>query len=283
MRVRRRATRAALAGAMVTLGAASSLGAQDWQLLEARRAARDSAPLHVRLAYGVGTLRVGPAAADVLYDVRLRYDASRIDPQVEWRAASRTLRIQTRLERMRLPGGDGADLTVGLSRHAPLDLDVQVGAVEADLDFTGLRVRSLDFASGASDATVRFDTAGTTPLERLSVQVGAGTLRVEGLGHSQVRRIDASGGVGELVLDFAGAWTGDVDADLSLAIGKATLVVPADVGVRIEASARWLNRLDLPGFEADGDARVSPGFAQARRRLRVDLSSVLGTVRVERR
>lgn len=265
-------------------GLASPLRAQDWQWLEARRPARDTLPVHVRVAYGTGTLRVVPAEAATLYDVRLRYDADRLSPTVEWRPDSRTLRVQTRLDALRLGAADRAELTLALTRRALLDLDVQMGAVEAELDLTGLRVRSLDFASGASDATVRFDTSGTTALERLSLQVGAGSLRVLGLGHAQVRRIDASGGVGDLALDFAGEWSGEIDVDLSLAIGKARLVVPADVGVRVDATApRWLNRLDLAGFEREGDARVSPGYAAARRRLRVDLTSVLGEFTIERR
>lgn len=276
-------TRGARRFALLALAWPAAASAQDWQLLEARRPARDTAPVHVRLAYGAGTLRVRPADDATLYDVQLRYDASRVDPTVEWRPESRTLRVQTRLESMRLPAGDGASLTLGLSRHAPLDLNVQLGAVSAELDLSGLKVRSLDFSSGASDATVRFDTAATTPLDRVSLQVGAGTLRMEGLGHAQVRQLEASGGVGELVLDFAGAWTGDVDVDLSLAIGQATLVVPADVGVRVEASAQWLNRLELPGFVRDGDRLEKPGYAVARRKLRVTLNSVLGRLRVETR
>lgn len=274
------ATVIALAGA---LAISERAGAQDWQMLEARRPARDTQPVHVALAYGVGTLRLEPADSGTLYDVRLRYDADRLVPTVDWQAGARTLRVRTRLDGLRLPASGRTDLTLGLTARAPLDLDVQLGAVEAELDLTGLRVRSLDFASGASRATVRFDTAARQPLERLSLQVGAGTLRVLGLAQAQARRIDASGGVGEIVLDFAGSWTGDVEVDLALAIGQARLVVPPDVGVRVEAEARWLNRLDLPGFERDGDAWVSPGYASARRTMRVALTSVLGTLAIERR
>nr|MCU0623989.1 hypothetical protein [Gemmatimonadaceae bacterium] len=177
---------AALAWVVVGAGGsgAQRLAAQDWQSLEVHRDARDTLPVHVRLGFGTGTLRVQPAAPPTLYDLRLRYDADRLSPTVEWRPDSRTLRVQTRLDALRLGAADRADLTLALSRRSVLDFDVQVGAVEAELDFTGLRVRSLDFASGASDATVRFDTAGTTPLERLSLQVGAGSLRVLGLGQA---------------------------------------------------------------------------------------------------
>jgi hypothetical protein len=266
--------------------ATNAARAQDWQRLDAARplapAHRDGQTLHVRVSYGAGTLRLAPARDGQLYDVQLRYDATRVDPRVEWREASRTLRVETRLDGVRFGRLESGDLTLGLAREVPLDLDVQVGAVEAQLDLTGLQVRSLDFTSGASDATVRMDTAAAVPLTRLALQVGAGRLRVEGLGHARVRRVEATGGMGELVLDFAGAWREDVDVDLALAIGSARLVVPADVGVRVEASARWLNQLELPGFVERDGARVSANWDSAARKLTVDLSSVLGRLVVER-
>jgi hypothetical protein len=61
------------------------------------------------------------------------------------------------------------------------------------------------------------------------------------------------------------------------------LVVPPDAGVRVDASSSWLNRLELPGFVARDGARVSANWDTATRRLRVDLSSVLGRVTVVQR
>jgi hypothetical protein len=60
---------------------------------------------------------------------------------------------------------------VRLSRLVPLELSLDVGASDSEIDLTGLRVRELDLKAGAADIDVRFpENAGYTDV---SINAGA--------------------------------------------------------------------------------------------------------------
>jgi hypothetical protein len=281
--------RTARSATALALGVASLLGgrpahAQDWRTLDASRQLADSALVRVKVTYGAGKLTLGAAAALALYDMKLRFDAEHADPLSNWDATTRTLRVGTHQSGARMPGSLRAgSLELGLTRRVPMDLSIDLGAVEASLDLSALRLRTLEFHSGASETTIRFDSVAAEPLERFDLGMGAASVKVYGLGNARVGRVDAQGGVGDLLLDFSGPWTRDVQCDLSLAIGKAVVRVPADVGVRVETRNRWLNAVDLEGLVQKDGAWESPNFEGAVHKLRVDLNSVFGKFALERR
>ena len=54
------------------------------------------------------------------------------------------------------------DLT--LSGQVPMDLELEFGAVQANLDLGGLRLRSLDLSTGASEAELRVSAPNPEPM-----------------------------------------------------------------------------------------------------------------------
>ena len=67
--------------------------------------------------------------------------------------------------------------TIGLTTEVPLDLRVDTGASKATLDLGGLRLRSLDLQTGASETRVLLPrAAGATTV---TAQAGAASLTIE--------------------------------------------------------------------------------------------------------
>lgn len=73
-------------------------------------------------------------------------------------------------------GQSGAHLDLELNRNVPLDLEVQLGAAEADLDLADLKVSRLRLDAGASRSRVRMPAAGQTTA---MIRGGATDLRLE--------------------------------------------------------------------------------------------------------
>ncbi len=94
------------------------------------------------------------------------------------------------------PGG--RDWSVGLSDAIPLSLDVVVGASDACLDLTGLRVTELRLRTGASSTEVRLPAhAGHT---RVSIKAGVASLSLlvpEGV----AAHIQTKGGLAAITVD----------------------------------------------------------------------------------
>jgi predicted membrane protein len=82
-------------------------------------------------------------------------------------------------------------------------------------------------------------------------------------------------------LDFGGQWTQDMSVDADLALGKLTLHVPRDVGVRVEVQ-KFLASFDQQGLVKRGDAYYSDNWDQAKYRLRLRAQTTFGGIELDR-
>jgi hypothetical protein len=170
-------------------------------------------------------------------------------------------------------------LDVALSRDVPLRLDLNLGAVQADVDLTGLSLRSVRFRTGASESRVRFGEPNPVSCDELDFQAGAAAMHVTGLGNANCRRLAFDGGVGDVTLDFTGEWRQPMSADVNVSIGSLTLRIPRDVGVSIRLN-RFLASFDQRGFTKRGNTWYSANYEDARHRLVLDVRAAIGGVDV---
>lgn len=267
----------AVAAAGLPAGAAA---AQDWRSVTSFRQRASEEELDVRVRYGAGRLLIGPStAAGDLYRVGLRYDSDLFDPITEYRSGRLEVGVEGTGRSIRLKNHDAGELDLRLSPDVPLDLDLDFGAVEADIELGGLRIRSLDIETGASDSEVRFSAPNPVPCERLGLSVGAASFRMEGIANANCRTLRVEGGVGDVTLDLTGEWRGDMEADIAMALGSITLFIPADVGVQVDRDT-FLLGFEGAGFEKRDGVHVSNNWNTALHRLTVDLSGAFGSFNV---
>ena len=263
---------------------AAPLGAQQRELrsLDVSRQLHDSTALRVEVRYGAGTLGVRAATTPVLYRMQLSYPADRAEPVYAYYPTTHTLRVGVERQSSRVPSGDrNGELRLDLARAVPMDLSLELGAVEADLDLSGLRVDQLHVESGASEARLRFGTPNTDRMRALDLRVGAAGLRALGLGNANAGEVRVQAGVGDVDLDFGGAWQQDMALSVQVALGDVKLHVPRDVGVRLEVQ-RLFASLDVGDLVKRGDAYYSENWDHATRRLRVTSKTTFGKLRVDR-
>jgi hypothetical protein len=125
----------------------------------------------VRIRFGAGELTIGAAAPGNLVDGRFTGGVVRRDDG----PGRADLEQDTTYG---LPWLDGrSEWTVGLTTEVPLDLRLDTGAARARLDLSGLRLRTLELHTGASETRIRLPrAAGATSVK---AETGAAALIVE--------------------------------------------------------------------------------------------------------
>ena len=266
--------------------AASAQDDPQWRSLDVSRQLRDSAPQRIQVQYGAGRVDVRGTDAPLLYGMHLRYDELRAVPLHRYDAEQRStvLGLESRSANWRVSSGarsESGELRLVLPRAVPLDLDLEFGGAAASLELGGLALHSVRLECGATDATLNFTTPNRAHMRELVVDVGAASFTALHLGNANADEVRVRGGMGAVDLDFSGSWQRDLSVVTRLGIGKTTLRVPADVGVRIEIQ-RVAAGFDHEGMVKRDDAWYSRNWETAPRKLRIRAETVFGALELVR-
>jgi hypothetical protein len=241
--------------------------------------------LAARLEYAAGSLRIAPGRGPELYRMDLSYDEDRYLPVSDFDASTGSVVLGLR------PSGEGGVRVVSrkqlnqigvvaLSPRVDLALDLTLGAVDADVELGGLRLNRLTMKTGASRTVLRFSRPNGVRCEQASFSAGAAEISLVGLGNSRCDEIVFEGGMGKVLLDFAGSWSSSARVDVKMVMGELTLRLPRRVGVRINMD-KFLSSFEPAGLVRRGDAFESPGYDRQQRHLDLDLTTAMGGVNVE--
>jgi hypothetical protein len=257
--------------------------AQRWRTVDASRQLLDTGAVAVRLEYGAGRLDLKPAAKGVLYSYTMKYDTDHSDPVSRFDAASRTLAIGVRSRGLKFSGSDkeAGSMHAELSDRVPMELAIELGAVEGDLQLGGLRLTDLAIKSGAADVTVRFDQPNPERLHSVMIEVGAAEVKLLHAANSGAERLRASVGVGALDLDFSGTLPHDIELTATVALGGITLRLSPETGLYVDAST-LLSDFDKTGLTKRSDGWYSTNYDSAPHHVRMRLKAVMASLTLTR-
>ena len=239
--------------------------------------------LSVQVRYGAGRLQVQPATGDLLYRMDLRYDEEGFRPVAEYDRAAGRLKLGVE---GREHGGSGRHngrdehAGIALTPAVPMDLALQFGAGEAEVDLGGMSLRSLSLETGASSTSLSFAQPNRVAARLVKLQAGAAELRVTGLGNARAERIEFQGGVGQTTLDFGGAWDHNATARVQMGVGAVRLRLPRTLGVKVTKSS-FLSSFDPSEMVKRGNAWYSRGYEGARYRLDLSIEAAVGSIDID--
>jgi Cell wall-active antibiotics response 4TMS YvqF len=264
---------------------AGSAAAQSMRPFTTYRQLHGETRLAAALEYAAGSLRVAPGRPTELYRMDVSYDNQRFLPISDYDASRGAVALGLEAAGnggLRVVSRDQLRQTasVTFSPRVDLDLDLKLGATDADLELGGLRVSAWRLQAGASQAVVRFSQPNGTRCRAGILSAGAAELTVIGLGNSRCDRLEFEGGVGKVTLDFGGAWTSSSQVGVRMAVGELILRLPRQAGVRITMD-KFLASFDPAGLVRRGTSYESAGYADAERRLEIAVTTAVGDVRVE--
>ncbi len=169
---------------------------------------------------------------------------------------------------------------IDLAQGVPVDLDIDMGAGQADLDMTGLALRKLSVMSGSTDLSLLFSAPNPETMSSMTLTAGTGKMTATGLGYADFDRLSVFGGAGKVDLDFSGAFRRSALADVKAGAGRITIRVPADLGVRVTFTDLVpIGSVETVGFvEEEEHVYTNPAYGQAVLTLTVKITSGVGQI-----
>lgn len=266
-----------LCGALLSLPA--GLAAQNWRTVTMSRQRSGEEDLRVQVSYGAGRFKVRAADSGLLYRMQLRYDEDVFAPRADFEGRRLHLGVENVGSSIKLGKNQGGEMDLLLARDLPMDLDLEFGAVRADVDLGGISMTRLQLKTGASESTVDVSEPNGSAMRQATFEVGAADFTARHLGNLNARSIEVNAGVGEVKLWFTGNWRQDASVDLTMGLGSLELVFPEGLGVSLTNDS-FLTSVDTEGLVKRGDAYYSLDWESADRKVTIDLNAAFGSVDV---
>jgi hypothetical protein len=195
---------------------------------------------------------------------------------------ARSVRAQLRM------GAGELNVTGGADRLMEADFSYNVADWEPEVNYDVIGDAgelSVDQGQGeglpiSGDARneweVRFNDEVPTDL---SVQMGAGESDLD-LDSLTLTRLDLEMGAGSTTIDLTGAYDRDLVASIQGGVGEATVRLPSEVGVRVEAQG-GLGQINAEGLQREGEAYVNDAYGDSEVTLDVDIQGGVGQINLE--
>lgn len=118
-----------------------------------------------------------------------------------------------------------------------------------------------DSSEGIPDGNIKYSwdlkLNSDTPLNlNIDLGVGNSALNLQGL---SLNRLDVEVGVGEATIDLTGDWKESFDVGIRGGVGKTTIYLPEDVGVRV-ATQTGIGSIDVHGLIRNGNVYTNPAY-----------------------
>jgi hypothetical protein len=131
----------------------------------------------------------------------------------------------------------------------------------------------MNITMGAGDGDLELEDLS---LERLSFTGGLGDVNIA-LGGSTVQLVDIRLGAGDIFLDLEGNWQRSVTGYLKGGIGRATVNLPSQVGVKV-VTRNSLGSIQEPGFHQNGFAYTNDAFEEADVIITLEIEGGIGDI-----
>jgi hypothetical protein len=234
----------------------------------------------VEVLFAAGELDIEAGDPDQLFSGRFRYNVEEWEPTVTYEGDMLTIEQGGIKGDWGVPTGNTRnEWELEFSPDIPLEVKLDVGAGDGELDFTGLQLTELDVEMGAGNFDLRFDEPNEARMSRFDVDTGAAQLDVTGIGNAGPEHVVVNGGVGDIMLDFRGRWPGSASVDITAGVGSLTLYLPDDVGAQVEVEG-GLTNVETDGLRRRDDAYVNDAFGEAEAELHIQVTTGIGSLRL---
>ena len=152
-------------------------------------------------------------------------------------------------------------------------IDYAVSGDEGELWIEQPEVGSLSLESYRYEWILEFNE--DVPME-MNVDLGAGVNELD-VSALSLTRLDLEMGVGDLNLDLTGEREQDLDVSIRGGVGSATVLLPADVGVRAEVTG-GLGSIDVDGLTREGDVYVNEAYEESDMTVNLDIEAGVGEI-----
>jgi hypothetical protein len=208
------------------------------------------------LSFGAGKLILSPGAKDLVEGTAI-YNVQDLKPKIQKSGSSIEIR-QGDFKSLPIFEDMKNEWDLKLS-DTPLDLTVQAGAYEGDLELGGLALKSLTVRDGASHVDLSFLEPNQTEMSLLRYETGASDVKLTGLANANFSTLTFSGGAGNYTLDFSGDLQRDAVVEIEAGLGNLSLVIPDEVDATVTVEGAAVNISHSSGWSQNGQEYTQSG------------------------
>jgi len=213
----------------------------------------DVSLVDLTLAFGAGDLEINPGAEKVLVYGTATYNLDLFKPNVTVNEGK--VRIETGdLELHGIPNFTGSiknkwDLELG---NTPMNLVINAGAYQGEMDLGGLSLKTLEVNDGASTVQLEFSDANRVDMDSLRYTTGASTVKLIGLSNANFTSMIFRSGAGEYTLDFSGDLKRDAVVTVESGMSQVVIIVPEGIDAKLLFSGGFTDVDYSDGWEKSG-------------------------------
>ncbi|MCZ7551634.1 MAG: hypothetical protein B6D39_10575 [Anaerolineae bacterium UTCFX2] len=216
----------------------------------------------LELSFGAGKLNLRPAeqGREYLVTGTAAYNVANFKPIITEKNES--IRISTgNVELTGFPSLNSKienrwDLQIG---KGLLDLVINSGAYQGDIELGGLELRSLEITDGAADVRLRFSEPNPVEMERLLYQTGASNVQLFDLANANFKSLTFRSGAGDYRLDFSGTLQREAVVSIESGLSQVVVIVPKGTPAKLFSSGGLLKINASGGWKKQGGGYVLSG------------------------
>lgn len=210
------------------------------------------------LTFGAGELILRPGAKQALVSGTATYNVTAFKPKIK--VDGQQVRLETgNLDIHGIPSFNSNDiknkwdLKLG---NQPMQLKINAGAYQGDIDLGGLTLKSLEVNDGAADTKLKFSEPNKTEMDTLRYITGASSVKLSGLANANFTSMIFRSGAGDYTLDFSGALQRDAVVTIESGFSQLVIIVPEGTSAKVIFKG-GLTNVDLSGsWKKSGEAYV---------------------------
>lgn len=214
--------------------------------------------VRTEIRMSTGKLDVAGGAGDLL-DADFTYNVASWKPEVRYEldGTEGILTIEQPSGLRGVPLGKVRyEWNLRLNDDIPMDMLIELGAGNGNLELGNLSLTQLDIEMGAGNVVVNL--SGSRSLTEVDVEMGAGDCKV----------------------DLTGNWKDDLETNIKGGVGEATLLLPRNVGMRVDAKG-GIGKIKAEGLKKDGTVYVNDAYGKSKVTLHIDVKGAVGTINLE--
>jgi hypothetical protein len=128
-------------------------------------------------------------------------------------------------------------LDLALGEMHPYRLTIETGASESILGLGSLPLTSVVVRHGAGTMEVDFSAPNPDSMSKLTLENGAGTIRLASLANANFAEVSVEGGAASYQLDFGGTLRQDAQVRVTTGVSSVEIAIPASTAAKVNVEA----------------------------------------------
>jgi len=188
----------------------------------------DAEEVSLRLSFGAGDLKLAPGA-DNLVEGSATYNYEEFAPVVNVDEGNVQIRMGDK-EFNSFPALNNLknewDFKLG---DAPMDLTIESGAYDGNMELGGLSLTNLTVQDGAANVELSFSEPNQVEMSTFRYETGASDVKMSGLANANFSILDFSSGAGDYTLEFSGDLQRDATVKIASGLSNIIISIPEEV------------------------------------------------------